>query len=67
MKVVFFDSLLWFDPNNGTRVDDFGMVEVKHKSWLQSHINNFVLAHQGGASVLLELSSPYVEDQVGCI
>jgi hypothetical protein len=31
LKVVFFECD-WFDPVNGTRVDDFGMVEVKHKS-----------------------------------
>jgi hypothetical protein len=29
LKVVFFQCD-WFDPVNGTRVDDFGMVEVKH-------------------------------------
>ena len=28
LKVVFFDCD-WFDPNSGTRVDEFGMVEVK--------------------------------------
>jgi hypothetical protein len=27
LKVVFFECD-WFDPVNGTRVDDFGMVEV---------------------------------------
>jgi hypothetical protein len=31
MKVVFFQCD-WFDPVNDTRVDDFGMVEVKHES-----------------------------------
>jgi hypothetical protein len=31
LKVVFFQCD-WFNPINGTRVDDFGMVEVKHKS-----------------------------------
>jgi hypothetical protein len=34
----------WFDPISGTRVDDFGMVEVKHK--LHLSCNNIVLAHQ---------------------
>jgi hypothetical protein len=29
LKVVFFECD-WFDPVNGTRVDDFGMVEVNH-------------------------------------
>jgi hypothetical protein len=45
------------DPNNGTRVDDFGMVEVKHDSRLQGHINNFVLAHQ--AQQVYYLSYPH--------
>jgi hypothetical protein len=31
LKVVFFQCD-WFDPIKGTRVDDFGMVEVKHES-----------------------------------
>jgi hypothetical protein len=31
LKVVFFQCD-WFDPINGTRVDDFGMVEVKNES-----------------------------------
>jgi hypothetical protein len=30
LKVVFF-QYDWFDPINNTRLDDFGMVEVKHK------------------------------------
>jgi hypothetical protein len=29
LKVVFFDCY-WFDSNNGTRQNQFGMVEVKH-------------------------------------
>ena len=29
LRVVFFDCE-WFDPISSTRVDDFGMVEVKH-------------------------------------
>jgi hypothetical protein len=33
----------WFDPINDTRVDDFGMVEVKHKSRYSG--SNFLLAH----------------------
>ena len=45
LKVVFFDCL-WFDPRNGTRVDEFRMVEVKHKSRLQGQYSNIVLAHQ---------------------
>jgi hypothetical protein len=43
LRVVFF-YCDWFDPISGTRVDDFGMVEVKHKSHLSC--NNIVLAHQ---------------------
>jgi hypothetical protein len=31
LKVVFFECD-WFYPVNGTRVDHFGMVEVKHES-----------------------------------
>jgi hypothetical protein len=30
LKVVFFQCD-WFDPMNVTRMDDFGMVEVKHE------------------------------------
>jgi hypothetical protein len=30
LRVVFFQCD-WFDPINGTRVDDFSMVEVNHK------------------------------------
>jgi hypothetical protein len=43
LKVVFFQCD-WFDPINGTRVDDFGMVEVKRESrYLGS---NLLLTHQ---------------------
>jgi hypothetical protein len=42
LRVVFF-YCDWFDPISGTRVDDFGMMEVKHKSHLSS--NNIVLAY----------------------
>jgi hypothetical protein len=31
LKIMFFQCD-WFDPINDTRVDDFGMVEVKHES-----------------------------------
>jgi hypothetical protein len=31
LRFVFFQCD-WFDPINGTRVDDFDMVEVKHES-----------------------------------
>jgi hypothetical protein len=33
LKVVFFDSD-WFDNNNGSRQNQFGMVEVKHNERL---------------------------------
>jgi hypothetical protein len=43
LKVVFFECD-WFDPVNGTEVDDFDMVEVKYKShyWC----NNILFAHR---------------------
>ncbi|WVZ84942.1 hypothetical protein U9M48_031909 [Paspalum notatum var. saurae] len=34
LSVVFFECD-WFHPHNGTRVDNFGMVELKHGSKLQ--------------------------------
>jgi hypothetical protein len=43
LKVVFFQCD-WFDPINSTRVIDFGMVEVKHKSHYSG--NNLLLTHQ---------------------
>jgi hypothetical protein len=43
LKVVFFECD-WFDPVNSTRVDDFGLVEVKHKSCYSG--NNLLFAHQ---------------------
>jgi hypothetical protein len=43
LKVVFFECD-WFDPINGTRVDNFGMVEVKHKSRYLG--NKLLFAHQ---------------------
>jgi hypothetical protein len=43
LRVVLF-QYDWFDPINDTRVDDFGMVEVKHKSRYSG--SNFLLAHQ---------------------
>ncbi|WVZ89594.1 hypothetical protein U9M48_035974 [Paspalum notatum var. saurae] len=45
LEVVFFERD-WFDPRNGTRVDKYGMVEIKHSSRLPSHINSVVLANQ---------------------
>jgi hypothetical protein len=43
LKVVFFQCD-WFDPINGTRVNHFGMVEVKHESRYSG--SNLLLAHQ---------------------
>jgi hypothetical protein len=44
LKVVFFDCD-WFDSNNGTRQNQFGMVEVKHNEQLRGY-DTFFLAHQ---------------------
>jgi hypothetical protein len=54
LKVVFFECD-WFDPVNSTRVDDFGMVEVKHK--LRYSSNNILFAHQ--AQQVYYLSYPH--------
>jgi hypothetical protein len=43
LKVVFFQCD-WFNPINDTRVDEFGMVEVKHESRYSG--SNLLLAHQ---------------------
>jgi hypothetical protein len=40
LKVVFFDCD-WFDNNNGTRQNQFGMVKVKHNEQLWD-IDTFV-------------------------
>jgi hypothetical protein len=44
LKIVFFDCD-WFDPNHGTRENEFGMVEVKYAHRLRG-CDPFVLAHQ---------------------
>jgi hypothetical protein len=54
LKVVFFQCD-WFDPIHGTKVDDFGMVEVKYES-SYSDIN-LLLAHQ--AQQVYYLSYPH--------
>jgi hypothetical protein len=54
LKVVFSQCNL-FDPINDTRVDDFGMVEVKHESCYSG--SNLLLAHQ--AQQLYYLSYPH--------
>jgi hypothetical protein len=43
LKIVFFDCD-WFDPNHGTRENEFGMVEVKHAHRLRG-CDPFALAH----------------------
>jgi hypothetical protein len=43
LKVEFFEYD-WFDPVNKSKVVDFCMVEVKHKSHYSD--NNLLLAHQ---------------------
>jgi SPX domain protein involved in polyphosphate accumulation len=43
LKVMFFECD-WFDPVNNIRVDDFGMVEVKHESCYSG--NNLLFTHQ---------------------
>jgi hypothetical protein len=55
LKVVFFQCD-WFDPIHGTRVDDFGMVEVKHESRYTNI--NLLLTHQ--AQQVYYLSYPHV-------
>jgi hypothetical protein len=54
LKVVFFECD-WFDPVNGTRVDDFGMVEVKHESCYSG--NNLLFAHE--VQLVYYLSYPH--------
>jgi hypothetical protein len=44
ISLVFFDWD-WFDINNGTRQNQFGIVEVKHNEWLWGY-DTFILAHQ---------------------
>jgi hypothetical protein len=44
LRVVVFQCY-WFDLINDTRVDDFGIVEVKHESRYSD--SNLFLAHQG--------------------
>jgi hypothetical protein len=44
LKTIFFDCD-WFDPNQGTRENESGMVEVKYAHQLRG-CDPFVLAHQ---------------------
>jgi hypothetical protein len=43
LKIVLFECD-WFDSVNDTKVDDFGMVEVKPKS--RYSVNNLLFVHQ---------------------
>jgi hypothetical protein len=55
LKVVFFQCD-WFDPIHSTRVDDLGMVDVKHES--RYTCIKLLLAHQ--AQQVYYLSYPHV-------
>jgi hypothetical protein len=54
LKVVFFECD-WFDPVHGTRVNNFGMVEVKHESHYLG--TNLLFTHQ--AQQVYYLSYPH--------
>jgi hypothetical protein len=55
LKVVFFQCD-WFNPINGTRVDDFGMVEAMHESRYSQ--SNLLLAHQAQQVYYLRYHHP---------
>jgi hypothetical protein len=57
--VVFFDCD-WFDSNNRTRHNQFGMVEVKHNERLRGY-DTFILTPDR-ISVLSVLSMPKARD-----
>jgi hypothetical protein len=59
LTVVFFQCD-WFDPVNGTRVNDFGMMEVKHKSRYSG--SNLLLAHQVQQVHYLSYSHPILKN-----
>jgi hypothetical protein len=56
---VFFQCD-WFNPINDTRVDDFGMVEVKHESCYLG--SNLLLAHQAQQVYYLSYSHPNLKN-----
>jgi hypothetical protein len=64
LKVVF-SQCDCFDPVNSTRMDDFGMVDVKHES--RYSFNNLLFAHQVQLVYYLKLSSQKYEKLVGGI
>jgi hypothetical protein len=59
LRVVFFQCD-WFDLMNDTRVDDFGMVEVKHE--LRFPGSNLLLAHQAQQVYYLSYSHPSLKN-----
>jgi hypothetical protein len=59
LNVVFFQCD-WFDLVNGTRVDDFGMVEVKHESRYSG--NNLLFAHQAHQVYYLSYPHPSLKN-----
>jgi hypothetical protein len=59
LKVVFFQCD-WFDPVNGTRVDDFGKVEVKHESRYSG--SNLLFAHQAQQVYYLSYAHPSLKN-----
>jgi hypothetical protein len=59
LKVVFF-KCDWFDPINGTKVDEFGMVEVKHESRYSR--SNLLVAHQAQQVYYLSYPHPNIKN-----
>jgi hypothetical protein len=62
LKVVLF-YCNWFDLVNGIRVDDFGMVEVKHESCYSD--NNLLFPHQ--AQQVYYLNYPHKSMKHWCV
>jgi hypothetical protein len=60
LRIEFFQCD-WFDPINDSRVDGFGMVEVKHDSCYL--VSNLLLAHQ--AQQVYYISHPYPSLKIG--
>jgi hypothetical protein len=56
---VFFQCD-WFDPINGTLVDDFGMIEVKHE--LHYSGSHLLLAHQAQQVYYLNYPHPSLKN-----
>jgi hypothetical protein len=64
LKVVFFQCD-WFETIHSTRVDDFGMVEVKHESRYPGI--NLLLTHQAQQVYYLSYSHVSIKKLVGGI